>query len=261
MSGFSIDWLDLRDEADRRARDARLAGGAAALVDDAEHGLVVDLGSGTGATFRALSPLLKQPASWRFVDHDPALLTALERRLPAGTRADTVQADLAAPRPLPVNGARLVTASALFDLTSEAWLARLVATVVSNRAGLYAALSYDGTTSFSPSHPLDETVVAAFNKDQRRDKGFGPALGPAAGEALSDALTRAGYRVAAASTPWRLGRADAALATALVRGMADAVRGAEGMDPAALGEWLAFRIESAGSGITVVGHLDVLGVP
>ena len=45
---------------------------------------------------------------------------------------------------------------------------------------LYAALSYDGRTTFNPPDPLDAAIVAAVNAHQRTDKGFGPALGPAA---------------------------------------------------------------------------------
>ncbi len=257
MSGFSTDWLDLREAADHRARDAELARAAAAILDDRADPLVVDLGSGTGSTVRALAPLMARPPRWRLVDHDPALLAEAAARCGGGV--ETVVADLAALGPLPIAGADLVTASALFDLASATFVERVVATAASHRSAVYAALSYDGTTAWGVPHGLDDEVLAAFNRDQRRDKGFGPALGPDAGQVLSATLERAGYRVRTAESPWRLGPDDGALAAALAEGIAAAVAGS--LDEAALDDWLAFRLARAGEGETLVGHLDVLAVP
>ncbi len=67
--GFSADWLALRDPADRAARDQTLARRAAEAAGPAP--VIVDLGCGTGASWRALAPLLPDGARWRFVDNDP----------------------------------------------------------------------------------------------------------------------------------------------------------------------------------------------
>ncbi|WP_075217831.1 class I SAM-dependent methyltransferase [Mongoliimonas terrestris] len=258
MSGFSTAWLDLREPADASARDGRLLADAAALVDAADDALVIDLGSGTGSTLRALQPALKRPASWILVDADMDLLMEAERRAEGLAGVEVMRFDLAAPRPLPLSDATLVTASALFDLVSPAFLDRLVATVAANRSALYAALTYDGTTTWSVTHPLDGEVLAAFNRHQRSDKGFGPALGPAAAQALAEALSRAGYRVQAAASPWRLGPDDAALMRPLIDGMADAVTAEGSLDAASVAEWRTFRLETMAESRVTVGHVDVL---
>ena len=55
MRGFSPEWLALRAPADEAARDPALLRRAAKW---AGGGLIADIGGGTGASFRALAPLL-----------------------------------------------------------------------------------------------------------------------------------------------------------------------------------------------------------
>ena len=74
----------------------------------------------------------------------------------------------------------LVTTSALLDLVSAEWLERLVVETAARRLPVYAALSYDGKIALSPQDPFDSDIVAAVNRHQHGDKGFGPALGPEA---------------------------------------------------------------------------------
>ena len=162
---------------------------------------------------------------------------------------------------LPLGGARLVTASALFDLVSRTFVDQLVTRLHRQRAGLYAALNYNGTMAWLPAHPLDATVLAAFNTDQLRDKGFGPALGPAAATYLQQALMLAGYQVSTAESPWDLAPADAALSNELVRGISAAVTDGYGMDKAELRNWTTFRLAHTASGSCTVGHLDILALP
>jgi SAM-dependent methyltransferase len=83
--GFSADWLALREPADRAARDAALARRAGEAAGP--EPVIVDLGCGTGATWRALAPLLPAAARWRFVDARPVLLQLAGAA--AGDRAET----------------------------------------------------------------------------------------------------------------------------------------------------------------------------
>ena len=69
-----------------------------------------------------------------------------------------------------------ITASALLDLTSAAWLDRLAERC--GRAPLLMALSFDGRLSWQPALAEDDLVRDRFLAHQRTDKGFGPALGP-----------------------------------------------------------------------------------
>ena len=103
---------------------------------------------------------------------------------PPNVRSRRAPVDLARDLELALDGPLdLVTTSALLDLVSDDWLERLVIEAAARRLPVYAALSYDGRARFDPADPLDIEIVAAVNRHQRTDKGFGPALGPSAAEA------------------------------------------------------------------------------
>ena len=253
---FSAGWLALRAEADRRARDPRLAARLSAHFGAREGLQVLDLGAGTGAMMHGVAPLLGPAQRWRLVDSDAGLLGRAAP--PPETMVERVTADLAgdlAPlfRPPP----DLVTASAFFDLCGAEWIDRLVGHAAAAGAAVYAVLSYDGRERWHPPHPLDVPVLAAFHADQRRDKGLGRALGPDAAARLAARLSAAGYAVLTAGSDWRLSApADAGLIAALARGSADAVAPALGR--AAAAGWQ--RSRAAATSVTI-GHVDVLALP
>lgn len=253
MSGFSVDWLNLREPADRAARHPAMTEAAAAwLRGRAGAGLVVDIGCGTGASLRALAPLAPT-ARWRLIDHDPALLShAAACAAALGVAAETVAADLAADlsavfRPAP----DLVTASAFFDLAGAAWIDGFAERLAATGAALYAPLIYEGEEVWQPPHPADGAVHRAFAEDMRREKGLGRALGPAAGAYLAERLRALGHVVTTAPSPWRLeAPADKALIAALAEGKASAAH--------ASGAWLSARRASTR---VVIGHVDLLALP
>ena len=76
MSGFSPEWLALREPADHTARNVPLAQAAAALLVGREPARILDLGCGTGSNFRGFAPLVGAPQHWTLVDHDARLLEA-----------------------------------------------------------------------------------------------------------------------------------------------------------------------------------------
>lgn len=244
--GFSAGWLDLREPADRAARDPALLAAAAGWLGP---GLALDLGCGTGAMARAM------PASrWLLVDRDADLLRLAAARLPGAT---ILRADLGDPAALPLDGVRLATLSALLDLMPRSWIEALADRLAAAGIAAYASLSYDGRIAWSPPLAEDAPVLRAFNAHQRRDKGLGPALGPAAGPAFAAALAARGYRVRRAPSPWRLGPDRPALQAALIHGIAEAT-GEMGYSAAG---WARARLAAIGSGSTTVGHLDMLAVP
>lgn len=275
MSGFSVAWLDLREAADLAARDKGLAQRALQWLERGTAGtgtdaIVVDLGAGTGSTLRAFAALGAGKLVWRLVDHNGDLLDEALRRHRRTFLIEDYQADLTVLDELPLGGARLVTASALFDLASRDFVASLASRLTQSgeglagaapSTGLYAALNYDGTTSWAPAHPLDAAVLAAFNRDQRKDKGLGPALGPDAAAYLQQMLTNSGFNVSAAASPWVLGPADAALVAELIRGIASSVADGYGLASEALQDWESFRLDHVTTGTCTVGHQDVLALP
>jgi hypothetical protein len=274
MSDFSIDWLDLREGADSRARDDQLLGQARHWLDTdvkpVSDKTVVDLGSGTGSTLRAFSAGLasspeKGLVNWRLVDQDAVLLAEASRRHGDSQLLKTFEIDLANISALPLEGANLITASALFDLVSAEFIDRLVSELQNNcqqhPIGFYAALNYDGRTSWTPTHSLDEAVLDAFNRDQKRDKGFGQALGPDACAYMDQKLKGAGFKVFAASSPWELDGSDGDMVNALISGIGEALARDPALDATALEDWIQFRKAHSATGTCTVGHIDLLALP
>jgi SAM-dependent methyltransferase len=247
---FHLDWLDLREPADHAARDAGLLDAAAAWAGGVPAPLIIDLGCGTGSTVRAFGARAPADARWLLVDADPALLAVAAAR--TGEAGQVLRADVRALDALPLANARLVTASALLDLVSRQWAESLAERLAGAGTGFYAALSYDGRMRWHPAHPSDAATVAAFNADQRRDKGFGPALGPEAPAMLAGALARRGYRIATTDSAWRIGPEHAALQRGLVEGITEATGAAE---------WGQARLAATTSAACVVGHTDLLATP
>lgn len=256
---FSADWLALREPADHAARDPILLRRAAEFAIAAAGGgapVIVDLGCGTGSTARAMAPFLPNGAEWRLVDNDRRLLDLAVSR--TGPRARAFPADLADIPALPLDGAHLVTASALFDLVPADWVAALAPRLSGAGIGIYAALSYDGVMAWAPALPADAAVTAAFNRHQRSDKGLGRALGPDAGPEAAAILARAGLGVSQAASPWVLGPGQAALQAELCAGIAAAA--AEAGCPEAP-DWGRQRAATSARTRCTIGHLDLLALP
>ena len=233
---------------------------------------MLDLGSGTGSNLRWLAPRLGGAQAWTLVDHDAALLaravaTGVER-VPGVASVARVRGDLAREGLAAVASAQLVTASALLDLVSEAWLHRLADACRDAGSAALLALSWDGMIGWTAPARARADPDGAFVRDavcahQGRDKGTGPALGPAAGAAAERAFAARGMRTWVRPSPWELDAADAALAVALVDGWADAAA-AQVPDGAARARGWAERRRAdvrAGRFGLVVGHVDLLALP
>ncbi len=87
MSGFSADWLALREPADAAARSVRLSYVLSHAVLHHASLRILDLGGGTGSNIRFLAPLLAKPQHWTLVDHDEALLAQVPARMAAWARS------------------------------------------------------------------------------------------------------------------------------------------------------------------------------
>lgn len=278
MSGFSPDWLALREAADHRSRSASLANTLQTRFLQREAITVIDLGCGTGSNLRATAQLLPHTQSWTLVDHDPALLVAARSKLKAwadshvdapealtlrkGNATLTVrflQADLVADLDTVLDAATgldLVTASALFDLASPAFIQKFAAAIAKRRVVFYTVLTYNGIQRWTPRSPLDQELAGAFSRHQMTDKGFGPSCGPTAPVELAEQFETHGYSVTEGDSPWRLGPADQALIAELATGFVAAVRETKSIPNDALDTWLARTRTGA-----EVGHTDTLAIP
>jgi hypothetical protein len=262
MSGFSARWLALREPYDRTARNDAVLDALAAAFADASTVVVTDLGCGTGATMRAIAPHLPAQQSWRLVDNDEALVEAAAKAAPAGASVAALVLDLARAVERTLDGCDLVATSALLDLVSAAWLDRLVASMVRLSRPFYAALSYDGLVMLTPEARYDAAVIAAVNRHQCTDKGFGPALGPAAAHAGPARFRDAGFAVVEGRSDWRFGTDDREIQMEMLTGWAGAA-GEIGVDPSILDEWLRERRDhvTAGRSQMQVGHIDFFATP
>ncbi len=302
MADFTDSWLALREPADSRARSRELADRlvqwlAARSTPTPESPLrVLDLGCGTGSNLRWLAPRLGMDQHWTCLDRDPDLLAALTPETIAWARGLGLTAESAPDglhiagkvscwqvETLPFDLARgaaaltlapgaLVSASALLDLVSEAWLLGLLRACLTTGSPLLCTLTYDGRVELEPHHRLDGPVVGLVNAHQGRDKGLGPALGPSAPARLGYLAGHLNLRVESVDSDWELGPDEIALQQALVAGWADAAleQAADsghtkpGLDPGALiADWCTARLEwiAAGCSQIRVGHQDSLVLP
>ena len=252
MSGFTAEWLALREPADAEARSSRLVSFVSRL------GRVLDLGGGTGSNIRYLSPRLPAPQRWTLVDDDRALLA----RAPEGVT--TIHADLnvVVDDDTFFRGCALVTASALLDLVSDGWLQRLVRRCRAADAAVLFALTYDGRMECTPPEPEDDEVRRLVNEHQKRDKGFGPALGPDAPSRVVDLLSAAQYQLRYEASDWHLGEASPQLQQQLIDGWASAASEIAPDRRERLDDWRRRRhahVNSSRSRL-LVGHVDVAGI-
>ena len=74
MSGFSAEWLALRESYDLRARNPIVLDAVAAAFGSRDALSIVDLACGAGSTVRALGPILPARQHWNLMDNDPRLL-------------------------------------------------------------------------------------------------------------------------------------------------------------------------------------------
>lgn len=208
MSGFSPEWLALREGADHRARDGHLAIRLAEALQKRPTITVVDIGCGTGSNIRATYAALGREQAWTLVDYDPKLLAAARKTLMQWAdqgeehgdglqlkksgktlRVAFRQVDLNADLGAALGDAPdLVTAAALFDLCSAPFIDRFAAEVARRKATFYTTLTYNGVQRWTPAHPADDAMSDAFHAHQKTDKGFGIAAGPDAPARLKRAF-------------------------------------------------------------------------
>ena len=275
MSGFSAEWLSLRERADADARSAAIAARLARWCTGRGALRVVDLGCGTGASVRALGPLLGERQAWHIIDDDPDLLRSARTILSCwADRSEAIanglmlhkagrlisvaleEADLDGALPRVLEGAHVVTAFALCDLLSAPMIGVLAETVARHGAAFYAPLTYNGMQQWFPDTEADAVMLRAFHLHQHGDKGFGPAAGPDAPRVLAQAFAHVGYRVERADSPWHLGEQALPLIRELTRGFADAVREMGAVPCSLIEDWLSVPRTGA-----IVGHTDLLALP
>jgi SAM-dependent methyltransferase len=281
VSAFEASWLAMREPYDHVARSGGLADRFVAAVG--ARSSLIDLGCGTGSNLRYLMPRIPGPHHWLGVDHDPELLNAARAALrtwgdawgwphsDAGDELLLARSDGAIgiafacgdlahgglPKGAPPSDG--LTASALLDLTSAAWLETFAARC--SGMPLLLALSFDGRLAFEPVAPEDGGIRERFVAHQRRDKGFGPARGPDAVSYLAGLLAARNCDVTLEPADWQLGPDDRPLLEATLEGIIRAA--CEVVDDVSLERWAGLRRRqlAAGDLSVTIGHLDLLALP
>lgn len=262
-------WLALREPADADARAADLVGEIQARIRPTGTTTVHDLGCGTGSMARWLAGRLPGRQHWLMYDRDPVLL-AHASTAALGVAADgapitgeTRRRDITRLAPGELDGADLVTASALLDVLTAVELDRMLSACVGTACPVLITLSVTGRVELTPADPLDRHLADAFNAHQRRTPDTDRLLGPDAVGSAVDALTGHGMEVLVRPSPWRLGPEQPALVEAWLAGWLAA---AGEQEPRLAGPARAYarrrRAEAAGGRLSiVVDHLDLLALP
>lgn len=280
MTGFSAQWLALREPADHRARDVSLRD---KVVHDLAHLArvrqgpinLVDLGCGSGSNLRALAPHLPATQHWTLVDYDPALLSAAKaalmrwadkiiseqetlvvlknrKHISIDFLCEDLSSNLEAVLSRPMD---LLTAAAFFDLVAESWLERFCGLL---SAPLYTVLTYNGQEVWSPPQPADVAMLNAFHAHQQTDKGFGAAAGPTAAGVMETLLKARGFAVSSAQSPWKLDASDRTLIEQLAIGSAGAVLETKRVSVEEVSAWKQNRSLAQ---TCEIGHTDLYARP
>jgi hypothetical protein len=280
MTGFSAQWLALREPADHRARDVSLRD---KVVHDLAHLArvrpgpinLVDLGCGSGSNLRALAPHLPATQHWTLVDYDPALLSAAKaalmqwadkivseqetlvvlkngKHISIDFLCEDLSNNLEAVLSRPMD---LLTAAAFFDLVAESWLERFCGLL---NAPLYTVLTYNGQEVWSPPQPTDAAMLNAFHAHQQTDKGFGAAAGPTAAGVMEKLLKARGFAVSSAQSPWKLNASDRNLIEQLAIGSAGAVMETKRVSVEEVSAWKQSRSLAQ---TCEIGHTDLYARP
>ncbi len=262
---FTLDWLELREPADIRARNIDVLEAVQKKFTSEPNLRITDIACGAGSTLISLHEVLGEATEWTLVDYDEVLLArAAERSRELSAKVKIRQLDLNIHMASVLNEApHLLTCSAFLDLVSERWLIELVQALKLRKLPLYAALTYDGRASCSPQHPADLDIISAVNRHQRGDKGFGPALGPGAADFMIAQLEQAGFEVVHGRSDWQFEPEEGLVQAMLIEGWANAASEIGGLDPETIDDWRDWRLTRAAAGRSEirVGHVDVFAVP
>ena len=263
----SSDWLALREPEDARARSRELALAAAGRL--APGPIVIhDLGSGTGSMMRWLAPLLPGPQTWVLHDWNADLVDRATNGVPFDrdgrpVSVRTRSGALAHLDPDALDGASLVTASALLDVLTSEEVRAVIDACVAVGCPVLLSLSVTGEVRLDPRDPRDDVFGASFNAHQQRRVGGRRLVGPA-GVALAHRLfLEAGWSIRPAATSWRLGDHHPLLLEQWFDGWCDAALEQHAdleLDGADYRTLRSSQLSRAALSVTVV-HTDLLAWP
>jgi hypothetical protein len=240
----SPDLLLLKEAADRRAKNSDVSDALTGWFEGRPSLDVLDLHAGTGATLRALAPILAPDQAWtlyaRTQSEEALARDHLTRWAPDARttddglfierqgqkiavrfkRHDVVAAGGALAEPPP----DLVVIDDDLMRYPRDVIRRVVATLANRRSVIHARLVYDGRLKLQPHHAADGAFTAALHRRLMRDSGHGEATGPLAANELAEQLRHSDYSVIEGPSPLHLRAAEAPLIRAVAKELAEAQR-------------------------------------
>ena len=191
---------------------------------------------------RWLAPVLPGPQTWVLHDWNANLVERAANRVvpldrerrPVSVRARN--GELAHLDPDDLDGASLVTASALLDVLTSEEIRAVARACVGVGCPVLLSLSVTGEVRLEPRDPRDDGFEAAFNAHQQRRVGGRRLVGPSGVALMRRLFLDAGWNVRPAATFWRLGDHDPRLLSQWFDGWFDA----------ALEERADLRVDGAG---------------
>jgi hypothetical protein len=250
----SPEWLRLRERADAAARSAELVDRLRRCFATAGRLVIHDLGGGSGAMGRWLSPRLPGRQHWVVHDRDAGLLELAVATRPAAVTVEARRSDVMRLTPHDLAGASLITASALLDLLTAEGLLRMLRACTGRP--MLLTLTVVGRVILNPADPLDARIGAAFNAHQRR----GGLLGP---DAVATAVKELGAEVLVRPSPWRLDASHADMTAEWFDGWVTAACEQEPALGTEAGAYRDRRLAQAAAGelAVTVDHADLLVLP
>lgn len=249
----------LKEAADRRAKNSDVSDALSGWFEGRSSLDVLDLHAGTGATLRALAPILAPDQAWTLYARDAseerlardhltrwapdARITedglSIERqgqRISVRFRQhDVVAAGGALAEPPP----DLVVIDGDLMRYPRDVIRRLVKILAERRSVVHARLVYDGRLKLQPHHAADGAFTAALHRRFMRDDGHGEATGPLSASELAEQLRLSDYSVIEGASPLHLRAGEAPLIRAVQKELAEAQRAiAKGHDKM-IDAWLA----------------------
>jgi SAM-dependent methyltransferase len=253
------DLLLLKEAADKRAKNSDVSDALSGWFEGRTSLDVLDLHAGTGATLRALAPILAQDQSWTLYARDTAeealARDHLTRWAPAARATDeglfierqgqkiavrfrqydVVAAGGALAEPPP----SLVVIDDDLMRYPAAVIRKLVAILADRRSVLHARLIYDGRLKLQPHHAADGAFTAALHRELMRDMGHGETTGPQAANEIGEQLRLSDYSVIEGPSHLHLRAAEAPLIHAVARRLAEAQRAVARGHDKMIDTWLA----------------------
>lgn len=266
---YAPQWLELRESADADARAADLLDPLRirlANLPGRATGLTVhDLGCGTGSMGRWLAPRLDGAQRWVLHDQDSNLLRLAVARAPRAAAdgspvtVTTWRGDIGRLTAADLDGASLVTASALLDVLTADEIAALAAACTGAGVPALLTLSVLGRVDLVPAHPMDAEITDAFNAHQRASD----LLGPDAITAACEAFAQRGATVRVHPSPWQLDTRHTALVAEWLRGWVGAACEQRPELTGRAEAYLRDRLAAGAAGElrVVVHHSDLLALP